>query len=119
MTEAVVSSAVCCIESNTEVDKTMLLVIDVGNTNIVLGIFDGKTLLDHWRISTDRLRTTDEYGVLVRNLFYLNHANSEEIDAIIILLSCHRLCQRWNGCASVILALPRLSSALVSGLAWI
>ena len=38
----------------------MLLVIDVGNTNIVLGIFDGKTLVDHWRISTDRLRTTDE-----------------------------------------------------------
>ena len=49
----------------------MLLVIDVGNTNIVLGIFKGKELMDHWRVSTDRLRTTDEYGVLIRNLFYL------------------------------------------------
>ena len=41
----------------------MLLVIDVGNTNIVLGIFKGKELMDHWRVSTNRLRTTDEYGV--------------------------------------------------------
>lgn len=110
MTAAVVSSAVCCIESNTEVDKTMLLVIDVGNTNIVLGIFDGKTLLDHWRISTDRLRTTDEYGVLVRNLFYLNHANSEEIDAIIIssvvpsvMPTLERMCQRYFGIAPLII----------------
>lgn len=83
----------------------MLLVIDVGNTNIVLGIFDGKTLVDHWRISTDRLRTTDEYGVLIRNLFYLNNANAEEIDAIIIPPSFRRSCRHWNGCASAILAL--------------
>ena len=55
----------------------MLLVIDVGNTNIVLGIFKGKELMDHWRVSTDRLRTTDEYGVLIRNLFYLNGVNSD------------------------------------------
>ena len=46
----------------------MLLVIDVGNTNIVLGVFKGKTLLDHWRVSTNRLGTTDEYGVLIRFL---------------------------------------------------
>lgn len=110
MTETVISSAVYCIESNTEVDQTMLLVIDVGNTNIVLGIFDDKTLLDHWRISTDRLRTTDEYGVLVRNLFYLNHANSEEIDAIIIssvvpsvMPTLERMCQRYFGIAPLII----------------
>lgn len=110
MTETVISSAVCCIESNTEVDQTMLLVIDVGNTNIVLGIFDDKTLLDHWRISTDRLRTTDEYGVLVRNLFYLNHVNSEEIDAIIIssvvpsvMPTLERMCQRYFGIAPLII----------------
>lgn len=88
----------------------MLLVIDVGNTNIVLGIFDGKTLVDHWRISTDRLRTTDEYGVLIRNLFYLNNANAEEIDAIIIssvvppvLPTLERMCQRYFGIAPLII----------------
>ena len=47
----------------------MLLVIDVGNTNIVLGIFDGEKLVDNWRIWTERDRTSDEYGILVRNLF--------------------------------------------------
>lgn len=88
----------------------MLLVIDVGNTNIVLGIFDGKTLVDHWRISTDRLRTTDEYGVLIRNLFYLNNVNSEDIDAIIIssvvppvMPTLERMCQRYFGIAPLVI----------------
>ena len=82
----------------------MLLVIDVGNTNIVLGIFKGKELMDHWRVSTNRLRTTDEYGVLIRNLFYLNGVNSDEIDAIIIssvvppvMPTLERMCQRYFG----------------------
>ena len=48
----------------------MLLVIDVGNTNIVLGVYDKKNLVGHWRISTDRVRTTDEYGMLMMNLFF-------------------------------------------------
>lgn len=45
-----------------------LLAIDVGNTHTVLGIYDGATLLQHWRIQTDERRTTDEYGVLFRSL---------------------------------------------------
>src|SRR5262245_49005516 len=45
-----------------------LLVIDVGNTHTVLGIYDGTRLLRHWRIQTDEGRTEDEYGVLVRSL---------------------------------------------------
>lgn len=48
----------------------MLLVIDVGNTNIVLGVYDKTELVGHWRISTDRVRTTDEYGMLMMNLFF-------------------------------------------------
>ena len=80
----------------------MLLVIDVGNTNIVLGIFKDQELVDHWRVSTDRLRTTDEYGVLIRHLFYLNGVNSEEIDAISFPLSFRRSCRPSNGCASAI-----------------
>lgn len=47
----------------------MLLVMDVGNTNIVLGIYKGKELLLNWRISTDRRKTSDEYGMLLHNLF--------------------------------------------------
>lgn len=88
----------------------MLLVIDVGNTNIVLGIFKGMELMDHWRVSTDRLRTTDEYGVLIRNLFYLNGVNSDEIDAIIIssvvppvMPTLERMCQRYFGLTPLVI----------------
>ena len=47
----------------------MLLVIDVGNSNIVLGVYDGLTLVRSWRLSTDRTRTSDEYAVLLLSLF--------------------------------------------------
>ncbi|MUP58642.1 type III pantothenate kinase [uncultured Megasphaera sp.] len=88
----------------------MLLVIDVGNTNIVLGVFQGEELLDHWRLSTERLRTTDEYGVLIRNLFYLNGVNADAIDAIIIssvvppvMPTLERMCQRYFGLVPLVI----------------
>lgn len=46
----------------------MLLAIDIGNTNIVIGVFDGEKLLASWRIATDAHRTADEYGVMLLNL---------------------------------------------------
>ena len=46
----------------------MLLTLDVGNTNIVLGAFEGEKLVADWRIRTDRERTTDEHGLLIRHL---------------------------------------------------
>lgn len=80
----------------------MLLVIDVGNTNIVLGVYNGETLLDNWRISTDRLRTTDEYGVLIMNLFIHNKADAAAVDAVIIssvvpplMPTLERVCRRY------------------------
>jgi type III pantothenate kinase len=62
----------------------MLLVIDIGNTNTVLGVFDGETLIHHWRIFTNREKTSDEYGILIRNLYAASHFSSREITAIII-----------------------------------
>src|SRR6185436_16799080 len=47
----------------------LLLTIDAGNTNTVLGLHDGPELRTHWRLTTRREQTTDEYGILVRNLF--------------------------------------------------
>src|SRR4249920_338058 len=46
----------------------MLLVVDVGNTNVVLGIYDGPVLKAHWRLATDAKTTADEYGILFTNL---------------------------------------------------
>src|SRR5882724_11424074 len=62
----------------------MLLVIDVGNTNTSLGVYQGEELLAHWRLTTARNRTVDEYGVHARNLFQLAGLDFKAIDAIAI-----------------------------------
>jgi type III pantothenate kinase len=49
----------------------MLLTIDIGNTNIKLGVYQGEQLLAHWRMATERLRLADEYAVTIHNLFEL------------------------------------------------
>ncbi|MBL8636117.1 MAG: type III pantothenate kinase [Myxococcales bacterium] len=50
----------------------MLLAVDIGNTNIVFGIFDGTTLLTHFRIETRKARTEDEYAALLQSMFALH-----------------------------------------------
>lgn len=62
----------------------MLLVIDVGNTNVVVGVFEGEKLLQHWRVSTVRNRTTDEYGIALKNLFLLNGLDPKLVTKVII-----------------------------------
>ena len=62
----------------------MLLVIDIGNTNTSLGVFDAERLLMHWRLTTERSRTGDEWGVLARNLFALADLDFKSIDGIAI-----------------------------------
>ncbi|WP_138756008.1 type III pantothenate kinase [Paenibacillus sinopodophylli] len=62
----------------------MILVIDVGNTNIVLGIYKGKELLHHWRLSTNRSATVDEYGINIHNLFHYAGVKLEQMEGVII-----------------------------------
>lgn len=62
----------------------MLLTIDVGNTNTVLGVFRGTDLIANWRLTTARAQTVDEYGVLTRNLFALAGLNSSAITGVIV-----------------------------------
>lgn len=62
----------------------MLLVFDVGNTNMVLGVYEGKKLLKDWRISTDKEKTSDEYGVLINNLFQFDGLNLKNVKDVII-----------------------------------
>src|SRR5256714_1866675 len=62
----------------------MLLVIDVGNTNTSLGVYEGARLVTHWRLTTVRARTVDEWGVHARNLFALAGLDFKAIDAIAI-----------------------------------
>ena len=60
----------------------MLLTIDVGNTNTVLGVFDGDDLRVHWRLTTRREQTADEYGILVRNLFSGSDLEPDRIEGV-------------------------------------
>jgi type III pantothenate kinase len=62
----------------------LLLVIDVGNSNIVLGIYREERLVKDWRISTDKSKTPDEYGILVHELFRLAGIEFPDITDIII-----------------------------------
>src|SRR3989442_3185866 len=62
----------------------MLLVIDVGNTNTVLGVFESENLRAQWRLTTNRAQTADEYGILIRNLFTLDGIKCGQISGIII-----------------------------------
>lgn len=62
----------------------MLLAIDVGNTNTVLGVYDQERLVAHWRLTTERSRTVDEYGMQFRNLFTLAGLDFAEIHAVAI-----------------------------------
>jgi type III pantothenate kinase len=63
----------------------MLLAIDLGNTNTVFGVYDANDqLIMHWRLSTQKERTVDEYGILLRNLFALEKIDAKKIRRVII-----------------------------------
>jgi len=59
-----------------------LLTIDAGNTNTVFGVHDGPELRAHWRLTTRREQTADEYGVLVRNLFAGSNVDPAQIQGV-------------------------------------
>ena len=64
--------------------KNMLLAFDVGNTNIVLGVFKGKKLIQNWRMETDKDKSADEYGILINQLFKYHNLNTADVKDVII-----------------------------------
>jgi len=62
----------------------VLLAIDLGNTNTVFGVYEGDQLVMHWRLSTQKERTVDEYGILLRNLFSLEGIDAKRIRRVVI-----------------------------------
>ncbi|MCD6420286.1 MAG: type III pantothenate kinase [Synergistetes bacterium] len=62
----------------------MLLVMDVGNTNTVLGVFEDENLLTSWRISTERKRMSDEYLAILDTLLRQAHISTDYIDGIMV-----------------------------------
>lgn len=62
----------------------MVLVIDIGNTNINLGVFENDYLIGHWRMLTKNKRTSDEYGIFIHRLLEYNNIDTDKFDSIII-----------------------------------
>ncbi|MBY6038507.1 type III pantothenate kinase [Fictibacillus nanhaiensis] len=80
----------------------MIFVFDVGNTNIVLGLYENDELKHHWRIHTSREKTEDEYGMLILDLFRHVHIHKEQIEGIIIssvvppiMFALERMCLKY------------------------
>jgi type III pantothenate kinase len=80
----------------------MLLAIDVGNTNMVVGVYHNAKLLHHWRMETKKERTADEFGIFFKELFQFASLKFEDVDAIVISnvvppleFNLQRMCQRY------------------------
>lgn len=74
----------------------MLLALDIGNTNIVMGISQNENWIHRWRIQTDADKTADEYHVLFRNLFTESNLSFSDLDQIIISSVVPQLTQTIN-----------------------
>jgi len=88
--------------------RSSLLVIDVGNTNTVLGLYEGNELAEHWRVATAPQTTTDELGVLYRSLFAAQGIGSDTVGAAIVASvvppidhAVRRACRRYFGVEAV------------------
>lgn len=82
----------------------MILVMDIGNTNVVLGVYSGDELLTSWRLATDKNKTADEIGILIMDLFGYGGISIEDIDGIIIssvvpnlMDALEQMCRKYFG----------------------
>lgn len=83
--------------------------MDVGNTNIALGVFEGAQLKHHWRIATVKRRTSDEWGILIKSLCRDQGFDDSTLDGIVIssvvpplMTSLEEMCQRYFRCKPLI-----------------
>ncbi|MCS7280790.1 MAG: type III pantothenate kinase [Desulfobacterota bacterium] len=87
----------------------MVLVIDIGNTNIVFGVYDGENLVEHYRLGTDIDKTVDEYAILTNSLLSVRKLSFENIDGAIIssvvpplLVTFQALCEKYMGVKPIV-----------------
>ena len=89
----------------------MILTLDIGNTNIKTALFEGMEMVQYWRVSTDRNMSSDEYGILLMNLFAHNHISPEQVEGIMISsvvpqinFTIEHMCRSYFGMAPIIVA---------------
>ena len=89
----------------------MILTMDVGNTNIKAGLFRGSELVGYWRVSTNTMYTSDEYGILLTNLFEHSGFKTSQVEGIMISsvvptinYTIEHMCQDYFSCDFKLLA---------------
>src|SRR3954451_16656772 len=80
--------------------RTVLLVVDVGNTQTHFGAYDGETLVEHWRFATVRSSTSDELGAALRALLALRGLAFGDVDASIVSSTVPQLRPEWTAMAA-------------------
>ncbi|WP_332633172.1 type III pantothenate kinase [Halalkalibacter flavus] len=96
----------------------MIMVVDVGNTNIVLGVYKGKELRYHWRIATSRQKTEDEWAMSLKGLFEHEKLSFGEIEGIIIssvvppiMYTLELMCKKYFGIKPMVIG-PGIKTGL-------
>ena len=96
----------------------MIFVLDVGNTNTVLGVYDQSELKYHWRIETNRNKTEDEYGMLIKSLLEHDGLKTTDIEGIIIssvvppiMAALERMCVKYFGISPLVVG-PGIKTGL-------
>ncbi|MBT2604776.1 type III pantothenate kinase [Bacillus sp. ISL-53] len=96
----------------------MIFVLDVGNTNTVLGVYDEDILKYHWRIETNRHKTEDEYGMIIKSLLQHEGLAFDQFDGIIIssvvppiMFALERMCKKYFGIKPLIVG-PGIKTGL-------
>ncbi len=89
--------------------RSMIIVLDVGNTNIMLGVYERSELKFHWRIETNRHKTEDEYGMTIKSLLEHEQICFEDFDGIIIssvvppiMFALENMCEKYFGIQPII-----------------
>lgn len=82
----------------------MIYTLDIGNTNIKTALFDGEDLVKYWRVSTNKMYTSDEYGILLTNLFQHEGLSPQQVEGIVISsvvptinFTIDHMCQNYFG----------------------
>ena len=97
----------------------MLLAFDVGNTNIVLGVFKDGEMVTNWRLETDNRKSADEYGMIINQLFQYENLNFGEVKDVIIstvvpsiLYTLQHLSQKYFNTRAIVIG-PGIRTGLV------
>lgn len=97
----------------------MIFVLDIGNTNTVLGVFKDNQLLHEWRIKTDRHKTEDEFAILIKSLFNLQNIKFSDVKGIIIssvvppiMFALEQMCRKYFAIDPLIIGRKEVDSQL-------